>query len=220
MKKTFLLAIFYTIFLSVTIAQVAPPYWNEIVAFKKQDSAQSMPVHPILFVGSSSITKWTDMNDYFPGSPLVNRGFGGSTLLDLIRYAYDVILPYQPKQVVIYCGENDLAYSDLITADEVVKRFKTLFGIIRVNLPETVINFVSIKPSPSRNNIRNKVIESNKEIKSFMKRQRWSGYIDVYSTMVDAAGNPKAELFLEDGLHMKPEGYAIWGEIIKPYLVR
>jgi lysophospholipase L1-like esterase len=220
MKKTFLLALIYTIFLSTTIAQVAPPYWKEIVAFKKMDSAQSPPVNPILFVGSSSITKWTDVGDYFPGYPVVNRGFGGSTLLDLIRYSYDVIIPYQPKQVIIFCGENDLAYSDSITAAEVVKRFKTLFGIIRVNLPETIINYVSIKPSPARKNVRNKVIESNKEIKSFMKRQRWSGYIDVYSAMIDAAGNPRAELFMADSLHMKPEGYAVWAEIIKPYLVR
>ena len=220
MKKTFFIALFYTIFLSATIAQVAPPFWKEIVAFKKIDSAQSPPVNPILFVGSSSFTKWTDLSDYFPGYAVVNRGFGGSTLLDLIRYAYDVILPYQPKQVLIYCGENDLAYSDSITAADVVKRFKTLFAIIRVNLPETIINYVSIKPSPARKNVRNKVIESNKQIKSFMKRQRWSGYIDVYTAMIDPAGNPRTELFLADSLHMKPEGYAIWGEIIKPFLVR
>src|SRR5690348_13960972 len=95
-------------------SQQAPAFWNDIVAFKKQDSAQTPPVHPILFVGSSSFTKWTDISSYFPGYPIVNRGFGGSTLVDVIRYTYDIILPYQPKQVVIYCGENDLASADSI----------------------------------------------------------------------------------------------------------
>jgi len=220
MKQTFLLGFIFALFLSATTAQIAPPYWGDIVEFKKMDSIQQPPAHPILFAGSSSFTKWTDVNSYFPGYAIINRGFGGSTLLDLIRYAYDVIIPYKPKQVVIYCGENDLAYSDSVTVAAVVKRFKTLFGIIRLNLPEAVINYVSIKPSPQRQSIRGKVIETNKEIMLFMKKQRNAGYIDVFSPMLNAAGNPKEYLFLEDSLHMKPEGYAIWKEIILPYLLR
>ena len=220
MKKTILLALLYVLFLSATTAQTTPPYWSDIVAFKKLDSIQPPPALPILFVGSSSFTKWTDVNSYFPGYPIINRGYGGSTLLDLIRYAYDVIIPYKPKQVVIYCGENDLAYSDSVTAQDVVKRFKTLFSIIRLNLPETIINYVSIKPSPSRINVRDKMIEANRQIRSFMKKQRNAGYIDVFNPMLDATGNTRAELFLEDSLHMNPEGYALWKEKILPFLVR
>src|SRR5436305_12035324 len=92
----------------VTKAQNAPAFWPDIASFKKQDAEKPPLQHAILFVGSSSFTKWTDVNGYFPGYEIINRGFGGSTLLDVIRYAYDVILPYHPKQVVIYCGENDL----------------------------------------------------------------------------------------------------------------
>src|ERR1700712_1259870 len=101
-------------------AQKAPPFWQDIEAFKKLDSAQAPVANPILFTGSSSFTKWTDVNAYFPGYPIVNRAFGGSILKDVIRYAYDAILVYHPKQVVIYCGENDLASSDTITVAEVV----------------------------------------------------------------------------------------------------
>jgi lysophospholipase L1-like esterase len=220
MKKIFLLALVCAVLQFYSIAQVAPPFWNDIVAFRKHDSVQPCATRQILFVGSSSFTKWQDVNDYFPGYPIINRGFGGSTLLDLIRYAYDVILPYQPKQVVIYCGENDLAYSDSVSVSDVVNRFRTLYGIIRLNLPEASIDFVSIKPSPSRNHIRDKVIESNREIKAFLKKEKKAGYIDVYSSMIDAAGNPRGALFLEDSLHMKPEGYSIWGKIILPYLVK
>jgi len=220
MKKTILIALLVALFLSVANAQTAPAFWNDIVAFKKLDSVQTPPAHPILLIGSSSFTKWTDVNEYFPGYPIVNRGFGASTLLDQIRYAYDIILPYQPKQVLIYCGENDLAYSDLVTAQDILNRFKTLFAIIRLNLPETVINYVAIKPSPRRINVRQKVIESNKEIKLFLKKQRNASYIDVYSPMLDANGKTRPELFLSDSLHMQPEGYALWKQIILPYLVR
>ena len=108
-----------------------PPFWNDIHNFKKEDSISSPPKNAILLIGSSSFTMWKDVQDYFPGYTIVNRGFGGSTLLDQIRYADDIIFPYQPKQIVIYCGENDLASSDTVTAAMVVDRFRQLFQIIR-----------------------------------------------------------------------------------------
>ena len=220
MKKAIFIILITSLFLSDSMAQTAPAFWGDIVAFKKQDSVQMHPPHPILFVGSSSFTKWTDVNVYFPGYPIINRGFGGSTLVDVIRYAYDIIIPYQPKQVVIYCGENDLAYSDLITADEVVKRVKTLFAVIRINLPDATIDFVSIKPSPSRAYLESKMLKANKEISAFMKKQKNAGFIDVYSAMVDASGKPRGEIFLADSLHMKPNGYSIWQKNILPFLVK
>src|SRR6185295_8400606 len=112
MKKSVAVIFLVAFFCSLGYAQTAPPYWEEIVAFAKQDSAQPPPKHPIVFVGSSSFTKWKGVAADFPGYPIINRGFGGSTLVDVIRYAYDVIIPYRPKQVVIYCGENDFAYVD------------------------------------------------------------------------------------------------------------
>lgn len=204
----------------VVSAQTAPPFWADIVAFKKADASQPPPAHPILFVGSSSFTKWKDVNDYFPGYPIVNRGFGGSTLPDLIRYFYDVILPYQPKQVVIYCGENDIASSETMTAAEVVTRFKTLYGMIRQNLPVTVIDFVAMKASPSREKFFPQLREANQQISNFLKKEKNAGFINIYPAMLDAKGKPREELFLEDRLHMKPAGYAIWQKIILPYLVK
>ncbi|MEI6062109.1 MAG: GDSL-type esterase/lipase family protein [Bacteroidota bacterium] len=202
------------------MSQTAPPFWNDIVAFRKLDSVHPVQAHAVLFIGSSSFTRWKDVNDYFPGYPIVNRAFGASTLLDLIRYSYDIIIPYQPRQVVIYCGENDLAYSDTLSAAEVVKRFKTLYGIIRLNLPNAIIDYISIKPSPSRIKNLGKVKEANKEIARFLKKQKKSAFIDVFPSMVDAKGNPREELFVEDRLHMNPKGYAIWKAIILPYLTK
>ena len=111
-----------------------PAFWDDIQAFKKQDSVSFPPKNAILFIGSSSFTKWTDVQKYFPGYTIINRGFGGSSLPDLIRYANEIVFPYQPKQIVIYCGENDLARSDTVTAELVVKRFRQLFTIIRNKL--------------------------------------------------------------------------------------
>src|SRR5450432_3914149 len=126
--------LFLLLSLACTALHAQPPFYSDIARFKKQDSMHFPPKHAILFVGSSSFTKWTDVQDYFPGYTIINRGFGGSTLPDVIRYADDVIFPYQPKQIVIYCGENDLASSDTVSAQTVVERVKTLFGVIRKKL--------------------------------------------------------------------------------------
>ncbi|MDB5196628.1 MAG: family lipolytic protein [Flaviaesturariibacter sp.] len=201
-------------------AQSAPPFWADITAFKKSDSTHKIAERTILFVGSSSFTKWKELSTDFPGFPVLNRGFGGSTLLEVIRYAYDIIIPYNPKQVIIYCGENDLASADSISVSEVVKRVKTLYGIIRTNLPDATIDFVSIKPSPVRASIQGKVKAANKEIKAFFKGQKRAAFIDIYAAMLDEQGEMREELYVSDRLHMKPEGYAIWKRIIEPYLIK
>lgn len=205
---------------SQLFAQSVPGFWPEIVAFKKIDSTQKPILNSILFVGSSSFTKWKDVNDYFPDYPIINRGFGGSTLVDVIRYAYDIILPYHPKQILIYCGENDLASQENISPEEVLLRVKTLFNIIRTNLPDATIDYVSIKPSPVRASIQDRVKIANKAIKAFLKKQKNAGFIDIYDAMLDANGNMREELYLSDRLHMKPEGYAIWKKAIATYLVK
>lgn len=220
MKKLFLFTVFFILLVLAADAQRVPPFWNDILAFKKQDSAQQPPANAIVLVGSSSFTRWKDVSAYFPGNTIINRGFGGSVLTDVIRYTYDIILPYRPKQVLVYCGENDLASSDTITAEEVAQRFKTLFGMIRQNLPNTVIGFVSIKPSPSRASIQGKVKEANKLIKAFLKKQKRAQFIDIYDAMLDRSGNMREELYVEDRLHMKPEGYKIWQKVMAPYLLK
>ena len=120
-----------------------PPFWADIQNFKKQDSVSFPSKNAILFIGSSSFTKWKDVQDYFPGYTIINRGFGGSTLLDQIRYANDIIFPYEPKQIVIYCGENDLASSDTVTAEMVVDRFKELYKMIRNKMIRNSLNIFS-----------------------------------------------------------------------------
>jgi lysophospholipase L1-like esterase len=193
----------------VTSAQ-APPFHDDIQAFKKNDSINFPAKHAILFVGSSSFTKWTDVQDYFPEYKIINRGFGGSTLEDVIRYANDVIIPYQPKQIVIYCGENDLASSDTVTAQMVLQRFKELFTFIRKNDPSVPVAFVSLKPSPSRKHLWPKMIQANQLIKNYLSTKNKTAFIDVYHKMFNKDGIVMQDIFTEDDLHMNAKGYAIW----------
>lgn len=205
---------------SIACAQTAPPFWDEIQAFQKKDSVQAPAKNAILFVGSSSFQKWNDVQDYFPGYPIINRGFGGSSFPDLIRYADDVIFKYQPKQVVVYCGDNDLASSDTVTAHAVYRRFVQLFDLIRTELPKTAIAFVSIKPSPARARLMPKMKTANALIKTFLKTKPKTAYVDVYSKMLQPNGKPIPGLFVEDSLHMNSSGYKIWQRQLKPVLLK
>ena len=196
----------------------AQPFYEDIQAFKKQDSLNFPPKQAILLVGSSSFTNWKDVQNNFPQFTIVNRGFGGSSISDVIRYAEDIIFPYQPKQIVIYCGENDLAGSDTVTAKMVFQRFVQLFTLIRNKMPAVPMAFISLKPSPSRWHLNNKMIETNTLIKKYLHKKKKTNFIDVYHKMLDANGTPIKEIFIEDNLHMNAKGYAIWQKIIEPYL--
>ena len=211
----------FLFFCTTILAQeTKPAFYDDIQAFKTQDSISFPAKGAILFVGSSSFTKWTDMQDYFPKHKIINRGFGGSTLLDVIRYAKDVIVPYHSKQIVIYCGENDLASSDTVKAPMVLTRFKKLFTIIRNNNPAVPIIFISLKPSPSRKRLWPKMIKANQLIKNYLSTKKKTAFIDVYHKMFNADGTIMKDIFIEDNLHINAKGYHIWQKIIEPYLVK
>lgn len=212
--------LFALLFLLAAFISNAQPFADEIKAFKKQDSLQLPPKNPILFVGSSSFRLWKNVQNDFPGYTIINRGFGGSSLPDLIRYEKDIIFPYDPKQIVIYCGENDLAFSDTVSAKLVFERFKTLFYDIRNKWRKVPVAFVSIKPSPSRWRMKSKVEESNTLIKQFLKKKKKTSFIDVYHKMLGPDGTPLPDIFIEDKLHMNAKGYAIWKKEIEPYLLK
>lgn len=198
-------------------SQQSLPFSNEIKAFKKEDSLNPPPKGKIVFVGSSSFRGWTNLQSYFPDHTIINRGFGGSSLPDAIRYAKDIITTYQPKQVVIYCGENDFT-AEGVTAEIVFDRFATLFEIIRNDLPKTHILFVSFKPSPSRLKYMPEMVRANGLIRKYLKNHRRTAYVDVYSKMLLEDGTPMPDIFKADKLHMTEAGYNIWQKAIEPYL--
>lgn len=210
-------------FLMSTALVYAQPsaYEKEMEAFQAQDRKQAPVEHPILLIGSSSFTLWEDVQDYFPGYPILNRAFGGSTLLDVIHHFDQVILPYAPKQILIYCGENDFAASDTLRPETVLERFKTLHSKIRTQLnAKTDLVYVAMKPSPSRQHLLEKYKKANALIASFLSRDPNAHFVDIYTPMLTPAGLPDPTLFKEDNLHMNSKGYAIWQPLLAPLLLK
>ena len=185
-------------------------------AFAESDRAHAPTPGGVVFVGSSSIRAWDSLEKDFPASHVVKRGFGGSRLADSAYYADRLVLPYKPRQVVVYAGENDLANG--ATPEAVLASFVSLAQQVHAAQPETRIAFVSIKPSPSRQAQHGAALRSNELIAAYTRSAPGLDYIDVYTPMLDSAGQPRADLFQADMLHLSPAGYAVWKNAITPYL--
>ena len=222
MKKYLFVFVLFLGILSATAQTVSSiPFQAEIDVFIKKDSIAMPAANSILFVGSSSFNYWKDISNYFPGYPIINRGFGGSSLTDIIHFNQETILKYKPKQIYIYCGENDIAASDTITPQIVFERFKTLHSIIRTHLGNNIpVMYVSIKPSVARWSMEDKFVTANSLIRNFINKQKQTQFLDVHAAMLDSNGEVFKDIFIADKLHMNAKGYAIWQKIIAPTLVQ
>jgi lysophospholipase L1-like esterase len=186
----------------------------EIRAFEAADRAKPPPLAGVVFIGSSSIRNWTNVAADFPGVPALNRGFGGSTLADVVYYADRILLPYRPRLVVLYAGDNDLAEGR--TPERVVADYQAFVARLRSAWPAARLVFVSIKPSPARRSFIPQMRETNQRIRAIIARDSLQAYVDVFTPMLDPAGQPRPELFVADSLHMTRAGYMLWRARLAP----
>ena len=189
---------------------------KEISAFEASDKTNPPPREPILFVGSSSIRLWKSLAAAFSAHKVINRGFGGSQIDDSIALADRIIVPYQPKLIVFYAGDNAIANGK--SPDQVFADFQTFVNKVHRALPKTRIAFISIKPSPSRWNLADKQKAANQLIKALCEKEKQLSYIDVFTPMLGANGEPRPELFVDDKLHLNAKGYELWESVIRPCL--
>ena len=196
--------------------QVSSPAWEtDMQRFEAADAQSPPPRGGVLFIGSSSIRFWDTLAQDFPGVPVINRGFGGSELRDSTWYADRIIVPYAPRQILIYAGDNDLNAGR--TPQQLRADFIAFVERVRRDLPKAKIAYISNKPSPSRAQLLPVQRAANTLIAAEAKRLGVD-YIDIFTPMLDASGQPDESLFIEDRLHMSRAGYVIWQRAIAPYL--
>jgi lysophospholipase L1-like esterase len=187
-------------------------------AFAATDRAAPPPPGGVLFVGSSSIRLWQNLEQQFKAQPVVlKRGFGGSRLSDCVTYLNRLVISYRPRLVLLYAGDNDIAAGS--GPAEVLHRFAAFAKGVHVALPATRIAYISIKPSPARRALLPRIREANDLIHDYIDHHAGLEYIDVHTPMLDTAGQPRAELFRPDRLHLNDAGYALWQRVIEPYVV-
>ncbi len=194
-----------------------PAKWEkDIAAFEASDKTNPPPKSAIFFIGSSSIRLWKTLTNDFPEHPVINRGFGGSQVSDSIEFAYRIVLPHEPRLIVMYAGVNDINAKK--SPEQVLANFKTFVGKIRAKLPKTRIAFISIAGNPARWNQIDQVRAANKLVADYCKQGNNLDYIDTHSQMLGADGQPLPDIFVADRLHMNEKGYDIWKRVVAPYL--
>ena len=199
-----------------TTAPAAQPFIAEIRAFEAAERKSPSPTGAIAFVGSSSIRLWKTLKQDFPDRQVVNRGFGGSGVAHAVMYFDRIILPLKPKRIVFYSGENDIAGGK--SPETVAKDFREFVGLVHKNWPDVKVDYIAMKPSPSRWKLIDKIREGNRLIEEFTKTDPRLGYIDVVTPMLGADGKPREELFVKDMLHMNEKGYEIWTKLVNERL--
>jgi lysophospholipase L1-like esterase len=180
-------------------------------------SDEKNPTEPggVVFVGSSSIRMW-DLEKSFPDQDFLNRGFGGSQICQSTHFFDVLVAKHKPRLVFFYAGDNDIAGGK--SPAEVHKDFQAFAKQFREKLPESKLVYISIKPSLARWALADKMREANKLIAAECLKDENFAFVDVWPAMLDDDGQPRKDIFKEDGLHMNEKGYAEWVKLVEPHL--
>ena len=196
----------------------ALPFESEIRAFEAS-AAQHFPFPgAVVFVGSSTIRLWKTLASDFHDLPVLNRGFGGSQVADSVRYADRIVLPYRPRAVVLYAGDNDLAAGK--SPEQVAADVRAFAARVHAALPDVPILYLSIKPSVARWHLIDKIRKANALVEQFAIEDDHVDYVDTFTATLSPEGAARPDLLQSDGLHLNADGYKLWTPIVREHLDR
>jgi lysophospholipase L1-like esterase len=206
------IALLLVLFALSALGQTTNRWDKDIADFEAQDRTNPPPKGAILFIGSSSIRLWKTLAEDLPEHKVINRGFGGSQIADSVYFVDRMVLPYQPKRIVMYAGGNDINGGK--TPEQVASDFKAFVARVHAKLPETKIAYISIAPNPARWAQVERVKGANGLIREFTTADKRLQFIDVFPHMLGKDGMPLPDIFVDDRLHMNEKGYAIWKKVV------
>ena len=198
--------------------QVDPArFESQIAAFEANDAKNTPPRDAVLFVGSSSIRMWPTAK-HFPEFAVINRGFGGSHISDVAHFADRIVHSYKPRAIFFYAGDNDIAAGK--SSERVLADYRQFADTVQKQLPGTPIVFIAIKPSLARWAKWPTMRDANRLVEDYCRSSERLEYVDIATPMIGANGQPRRELFIEDGLHLSDAGYRVWVDAVTPVLKR
>ncbi|MBC8136116.1 MAG: hypothetical protein H8F28_09545 [Fibrella sp.] len=191
-------------------------YADSIAAFAKTDRATPPVTGGILFVGSSIFREWTRLGEQMAPLPVTNRAFGGARTWEVLHYADEIVFPYAPRIIVYYCGSNDINAGE--TAEAIAERIRQFSTRVAERLPDTKVYFVSSFRSPQKRDRWNVVDATNRLVRDHAAQTKNRAFLDANPLVFDKHGQPRIELYREDGLHYKDAFYEELATLIKPML--
>jgi len=189
-------------------------YEPEVRELTAKLAAHPVVANPVVLYGSSSIRMWTTMTDDLNDERAVNCGFGGSTLEACAFFFERIVPPLKPASLLVYAGDNDLG--DGRSPEHVLASFRRLAAQVDRRCGPIPFGFLSIKPSPARGDILDRIRRTNALVRAEIERRPRGFYVCVAEAMLHD-GKPRPELFLDDGLHLGPAGYALWTKLLEPF---
>jgi lysophospholipase L1-like esterase len=193
-------------------------YEAEVRELENALSQRALPAAPVIFYGSSTIRLWSNLADDLADPRALNLGFGGSTLEACAHFFERLVSPIKPSSLVVYAGDNDLG--DGRKPKQVLSFFRALAAKVDRDLGPVEFAYISIKPSPARFDLMNRIQTTNRLIQDELAAHPNYYFINVFDAMLDEGGKPQSKLFTEDGLHMSPAGYELWTRLLSPYRAR
>lgn len=218
----FALLVIVVIWFVVKFSSNDPTVWErDIRKFALRNRHESLSTRPIVFTGSSSIRFWGTLKQDMAPLAVVNKGFGGSQIHHVTHYAQRLVISQNPRAVVFYAGENDIAgmfFGKKKSAAEVLQDFRIFCETIHAQLADVPIHFIAIKPPKRRIKYWQEMQQANRLIKEFCEPDSRLYFVDIVPAMLDAKGQPRLDVFKWDGIHMNAKGYAIWTSVLRPSL--
>lgn len=215
--NTLLASILFTLFIGVNqLFAQANRFDQEVESISHKIDSMGWSKGEVVFTGSSSVRMWKNLQEQFPDVPIINTGFGGSTALDLSEQLFPLVLRLEPSKVFIYEGDNDINGGN--TAAEIMATLDDIVTRIQKQLPNTTVNLISAKPSPSRWELKNSYLVLNDLMRQYCTTHDNVNFVNVWDIMLDKSGVPRADIFIGDNLHMNEKGYDLWKEIFTPFL--
>ena len=205
-----------TLVLFVSYLSYSQPFISEIRAFEKQDSVSMPTKGQILLAGSSTFRLWFSAKEDLKGFPIINRGFGGSQMSDLNFYFDRIVAKYDPKMILVYEGDNDLASNE--SPESVFEDFKIFAEKVKTQLPNTKVGYCSIRPSIARTNLREKQVQANQLIKNYCQKNKGFYFVNIYKEYFLSNGDLMPDVFVSDKLHLNKKGYEIWTKASRKFL--
>jgi CubicO group peptidase (beta-lactamase class C family)/lysophospholipase L1-like esterase len=188
---------------------------KEVAEYEEKDKTNPPPKGAALFVGSSTIRLWKTLAEDFPDNPVINRGIGGSEIVDSTFYADRIIFPYEPKQIFLRAGGNDVHAGGIpeVLADD----FAEFVTKVHSRLPNAEILYIATNPAPSRWGEKDKNQQLNELIRARALQMPRVGYVDAYNFSIGPEG-PIKRYFVQDMLHLNEEGYKVLAVRVRPFL--
>jgi lysophospholipase L1-like esterase len=188
-------------------------YEEEVSAIEQRLQKHPPPAGSVVFYGSSSMRMWDSLEADFADAGALNLAFGGSTMEACAWFFERLVVPCQPRSIICYAGDNDLG--DGKKPEDVLASFRELLSKVDVYLPAIPFTILAIKPSPARLHLADRIIATNEAFRREILGRPNGYFIDIYPAMLGNYGQPDKNLFLEDGLHVSPNGYLVWKKLLQ-----